>query len=141
MRPGGRYSPPVSTENVEIIREQYELFNRRELARAAESWDEDAEWSPARGPGGLEAASYRGQEAVMRWFEEVAGLWADFEIGHITLRDLPSGVLAVAHLRGTSSGVEIDASLAHVWELRDGKIVRVTAYLSEKAALTAVGAD
>lgn len=128
--------------NADIVRGQYELFNRGELDRAIDDWHSDGEWLPSRGPGGLEAESYRGHEEVRRWFGEMAAAWPDFEVADLTLEDRGSKVAALCRLRGTgdASGVEIDAPLAHVWELRDGKVTRVTSYLSGREALDAVGA-
>ncbi len=127
--------------NADIVRSQYELFNRRAFDQAIDDWHPDGEWRPSRGPGGLEAESYKGHDQVRRWFDEVATAWPDFEVGDLTVEDRGAKVVALCHLhgRGDATGVEIDAPLAHVWELRDGKISRVTSYLSGREAMDAAG--
>jgi uncharacterized protein len=49
-------------------------------------------------------------------------------------------VLATYHGRGRGSGVEISQEGAHVWELRDGKVVRLEIFASRAKALQSVQA-
>jgi uncharacterized protein len=49
-------------------------------------------------------------------------------------------VLATYHGRGRGSGVEISQEGAHVWELRDGKVVRLEIFASRAKALQSVKA-
>ena len=41
--------------------------------------------------------------------------------------------------RGTESGVEVEASMANVWTIRDGKAIRLRQFLDRGKALEAVG--
>ena len=41
--------------------------------------------------------------------------------------------------RGRGSGVTVDTEGAHVWTLRDGKVVRLEAFADRAKALAAVG--
>ena len=49
-------------------------------------------------------------------------------------------VLATYHGRGRGSGVEISQEGAHVWELRDGKVVRLEIFATRAKALQSVQA-
>jgi uncharacterized protein len=49
-------------------------------------------------------------------------------------------VLATYHGRGRGSGVEISQEGAHVWELRDGKVVRLEIFANRAKALQSVQA-
>jgi ketosteroid isomerase-like protein len=56
----------------------------------------------------------------------------------------PGGEIVVRHhfsARGRASGVEIDRvpDVALVWELRDGKVIKITMYQPHIKALEAVG--
>lgn len=48
-------------------------------------------------------------------------------------------MLARVHARGSSSGVEIDAPLAQVWEIEAGKVRRLTGFATHAEAIEAVG--
>ena len=41
--------------------------------------------------------------------------------------------------RGRASGINLDVPIWAVWEFRDGKVLRGTAYLNEAQALEALG--
>jgi len=47
-------------------------------------------------------------------------------------------VLATYHGRGRGSGVELSQEGAHVWELRDGKVVRLEIFATRAKALASV---
>ena len=49
-------------------------------------------------------------------------------------------VLATYHGRGRGSGVELSQEGAHVWELRDGKVVRLEIFATRAKALQSVQA-
>jgi ketosteroid isomerase-like protein len=48
-------------------------------------------------------------------------------------------MLVKPRVRGAGSGIEIEAEVGHVAQLRDGKIVRLDAYLGWDTALEALG--
>jgi ketosteroid isomerase-like protein len=58
------------------------------------------------------------------------------------LRDAGDKVLAIVYQRGRSkgTGITIDMEFAHVWTVREGKVVRLDRYATVAEALEAVAA-
>jgi hypothetical protein len=57
----------MSEENVEIVRQVVEAFNRRDLPSMTRRFDPDIEWTPG-GPAAVERRVYRGREEVANGF-------------------------------------------------------------------------
>jgi ketosteroid isomerase-like protein len=131
----------MSRENVEIVRELLEAFNRRDVDAIVERWPADAEWIPAISPGGLEGTTYVGPAGLRRWVAELAESWPTFEVIDPKLETIGDRVLIVGrvHARGSASGVELDTPLAQLWELDDGMVRRVSAFASHEEAIAAAG--
>jgi ketosteroid isomerase-like protein len=131
----------MSQENVEVVRLAFEAWNRDDLAAALLLIDSNAEW---RGPGdlfiGIESV-FRGHAGVRKWWKANKEPWEYFK-SHIE-RTLEDGDKVVAVVRfeavGRESGVKVELPLINVFELRDGLIVKFTAYRSLEEALEAVG--
>ena len=130
----------MSPENVEIVREEYEYFNRTgELtpeiyAPEFEFHDVEGAPTPVR----------RGFEEWRQWSRDVHEAFGDFYLEPQELIDHGDQVVAVIVLRGrgTGSGVElaqIQMPLAVLWTLRDGKIVQGRLFRDKSEALAAVG--
>ena len=131
----------MSQENVEIARATMEAFERGDIDAILARWHADAEWRPAISPGGLEGTTYVGHEGVRRWAAELEESWETFDVIGPRFEAVGDRVLVLArvHARGSLSGVEIDAPLAQVWEIDEGKVRRLTGFLAHADALEAVG--
>ena len=53
----------MSEENVELVRQFHQAFNRRDLATMTRSFDPAVEWTPG-GPAAVERTVYRGRDEV-----------------------------------------------------------------------------
>jgi ketosteroid isomerase-like protein len=130
----------MSQENVKIVRNGVAAWNRRD----AELWLTYAapaiEWVPA-GPAAVEQAIYNGYDEVARGLAAVWDTWEVFEFDESEVRDLGDSVLWLGHvkMRGGTSHVELDQEFALHSLLRDGKFIRVQAFLSWREALEAAG--
>ena len=123
---------------MELVREAYRTLNSGDdeaVLRLAAS-DVEIEASGLM----LDQGTYRGHDGVRTYWEDLRKVWGD------TLRSHPhefveheDRVLVVARtsVTGESSGVTIDALVAHVWTIRDGKIVRFQTFASRDEALEA----
>ena len=129
----------MSQENVEVARRVIDAYNRRdfEAIRALNHPDVELDWSASVG---LEPGIYRGQETVIRFFENFVGT---FE--RVTLepeRFIESGDLVVvpnsAQLRGRD-GIETVTRSALVFEISGGRVARICLYQGTRDALEAVG--
>ena len=139
----------MSEENVEIVRRLFNVYlealDRGDLDIWFNSDDlaEDFEWvMPNEGGLGL-APSYRGREG----FREFMQTWTQeqFQDWSIELERLIDAgddrVVAFFHQRaiGRESGVPVELRMATLYELEDGRIVRMRHFLDREEAREAAG--
>ena len=130
----------MSKENVEIVRRGLEAFKRGDFDSALELWDVEGEFRPAMA-GAVENKVYRGHSGLRRYIEDLFDSFSEVRVDDLTFRDLGDRVVALYGLsvRGHDSDAAIDQPGATVYELRAGKIVRASSYLSHAEALAAAG--
>src|SRR5437763_5509910 len=130
----------MSQENVEVARRHRDAFNRRDMEAFLEALDRDVEWIPIMAP--LEGSIYRDHHGVQRWIEELDAYWETFEVRDENLYDLGDRVLILGHwrARGRASGVVLENQpAAWLYEIKDGKVVRLRTYTDRAEALEASG--
>ena len=133
----------MSQENVQIIRRGLDALNARDYDTLSALLHEDVEWRPALTAGGaLEHPVYRGHDGIRQYGDDMDELFVGtrFEVEHLDAvdRDLVFFRGRVT-ARGRGSGIPIDVPIWALWEVRDGRAIRGTAYLTEVEALEAVG--
>jgi ketosteroid isomerase-like protein len=115
----------MAEQSVDVVKHMYEAFARGDVPAVLGAFAEDIEWHEAEGMpyGGL----HRGGEAVA---QNVFGpLTEDVEGFAVTPEELiASGdtVVAVARYTGTgkATGKDLDVCAVHIWDVRDGRVVR-----------------
>jgi uncharacterized protein len=114
----------VREANVETLRRGYAALNRGDLSAVLELLDPDIEWhEPAHSP---DAGTHRGRDSFERflrgWIESFDG----FRVEPERVVERGEDIVAVVHQTGTgrASGLEVEARLAHVWTVADGRAVR-----------------
>jgi len=119
------------SENVEVVRSVYEAFARGDVPAVLGAMDEQIEWHEAEHitywPGG----PFVGPQAVLEGV--IARIPEDYDGFRIDVRRFVGcgdTVLVEARYRGTvrATGKALDAQVAHVWDLRDGRLVRFQQY-------------
>ena len=130
----------MSQENVELLREGVAAWNRHDAALWLSHAAPDVEWLPA-GPAAVERAVYRGYDEVANGITAAFETWDVFAFRESELRDLGDSALWLGRVmtRGSASGVELDQEFAIHWMLREGKLIRIQAFLSWQDALKAIG--
>ena len=136
----------MSQENVEIVRQGIDAFQDG-LARGYPGviFDSgivapDAEWIPAPNTPGLRPV-YRGREG----FVEFMGTWTeDFEWSIDLERVIDAGddrVVAMfhQHATGKGSGATVELHMALLYELENGRVIRMRNFLDPAEALEAAG--
>jgi ketosteroid isomerase-like protein len=143
--------PPVSTlldqpvrspaGNAAFVRALYEKFSRlaqtRRIAEyVAQHFDPECEYWPVE-----EASPIHGHAALIRWIERWLEAWEDTweETDEIVESGDTVVVSTWVYGRGRISGMEISQRLTDVFELREGKVLRITEYLDPREALEAAG--
>jgi ketosteroid isomerase-like protein len=106
--------------NIDLLRESYAAYGRRDFAGATQFFAEDIVWripDPAR-------ATLSGRDAVLGFFVALA---QQFAVHTISLDDaVEQGDRIVAFITHTftrSDGVSGSVAAVHDWRLRDGKLV------------------
>jgi ketosteroid isomerase-like protein len=126
----------MSQENVEIMREAYNAFDRGEANVLFELLDPEIDWQsledtePKHGTEGV-------LESVGGWFQ----VWDDFQIEPEEFIDGGDHVIAVVMERGRVPGSEevVSQRFVQVWTLIDGKIRAFREYKTRREALAAAG--
>jgi ketosteroid isomerase-like protein len=90
----------------------------------------------------LDGKAYRGARGFSNWRRDMGELFEEDRFQPVGLRFAGRDrwvVLGRFHFKGAEDGDELDVPLAHVFEQRDRKLARVTAYSEISDALAAVG--
>jgi ketosteroid isomerase-like protein len=131
----------VSREDVEVVRQSLDAFSRRDVnaLRAVDDPDLELDWS--RSAGWL-AGVYRGFDAALRFYEGYFQAFQQVVIKPDRFIDIGEFVVVpnVAHQLGRD-GIEVSARSTLVFEVRDGKIIRICLYQETEEALKAVGLE
>jgi len=127
----------MSQENVQVVREAYADF----AVTGEPRWERLHEDLEAHDHDVMDAGEYRGHAGFRRWIEDWSSAWAEFSIEPEEFLDVGDRVVMVFRMKATgrTSGVAVQRQDAMVYEVRDGKIMRVDYYNSREQALKAVG--
>jgi uncharacterized protein len=131
----------MSQENVEIVRAQYASFDQVAEGGEVHSWvlgyfDPNCEYRPVE-----EDDAIRGHEELIEWTERWLEAWSSYSDQIEEIIDGGEIVLAVVSIsgRGRTSGAQIRQRFFHVFEMREGRILRLREYLDRDSALEAAG--
>jgi ketosteroid isomerase-like protein len=129
-------------DNVDLIRQLLDAFNRGDGAAVRQFWTTDGEWRPAYAGGGLlEGKVYRGREEVIEFVTVQAETWESIVATPIDMRSVGDRVLVEVHLQavGRASGLAVDETTWNVFEVRDGSVAAGRVYTAKEEALEALG--
>ena len=129
----------MSQENVELAREAYAAFNRRDLESVLGMSDPEVEaHDPPEMP---DSAIHRGHEEVLDDWQRTFDSFEEFSVEAEEYRDLGDEVLVFLRYRGRGrgSGVPVEVSIVHLLTIRGGKFVRMRQFLDREKALEAAG--
>jgi ketosteroid isomerase-like protein len=133
----------MSQENVEIVRRGYELYAAGDPEGAAGLFADDAEIADAGGLGVTDTATgtRRGPEGFLRITEETVEVFEDYRVETEEFIDVGDAVVVAVRIsgRGRASGAKLEVRLAHLWVLRDAKVIRGEVYRTTEEALEAAG--
>jgi ketosteroid isomerase-like protein len=132
----------VSQENVELVREAYDAYNREGITGILRYLDPEVEWrNPTESPN---AGVFIGHEGVVEWQRLADEAFEGMQFEPERIDELPDGrILAVVRFRFRARASDVDAEVpfAHLITFRHGAAAAVRMYTSEAAALDAVGLE
>ena len=131
----------MSEANVEIVREQHAVFDELIEGREIGSWvygyfDPTCEYRPVE-----ELELVCGHQALIEWTERWLEAWSSYSESIEEIIDGGEVVFSAStvNARGRTSGLEIHQRVFYVFEMREGKILRLVEYLDRDEALEAAG--
>ncbi len=130
----------MSQENLEVVQRFAYCWSRGDWEGSEAFVDPDVEQHPT--VGGVEGGRVlRGVDEIRRDYEEVEETWDEHRVEPEEFIDAGDRIVLLhrEYQRGRSSGVELEIDAAVVFDLRDGRIVRVQGYMDRDAALEAAG--
>ena len=131
----------MSQENVDVVRQVVDAFNRQDWGAWESHWHRDAEWhDPPEVPG---SGVHRGVQSIRRYFDELLEIAAEgwnVEVDSIESVG-PGRVLIQARsvVVGRESGMQTEDGLFQVVDLEDGRLRRVRNFRTSRDALEAAG--
>ena len=133
----------MSQANIAVVQAVIETWNSGERERFLALFQPQAVWSSAikrevEGGEGL----YRGREEIGRFWDEWHAIWEDLKMTVSEINSPYDGCVFVwGALRGsgTASGAGTERPFGWVFQVEDGLIRDVRAYLSRDEALEAAG--
>jgi ketosteroid isomerase-like protein len=131
----------MSQENVELVREAFEAFERGDQDKRAQLLDPEVELHGTVG-GLQEGQIARGQSEIDKTFEaEDLEAWEERRLEPEEFIDAGDNVVVLLHeyRRGRGSGIELETDTAVVVAVREGRVVRMQGYMDRAAALEAAG--
>lgn len=123
-------------ENVGIIDNLYKAFGAGDIPTVLSFMDAKIVWNEAEGNAYADGNPYIGPDAVLNGvFARVGSEWDGFKLVKIELHDMSKNqVLATLRYNGTykKTNKPIDAQVAHLWTLKDGKVIAFQQYVDTK---------
>lgn len=115
----------MGEDNISTVRGLYETFAKGDFASLP--FDPQIEWNEPEVEGVPGGGTHRGPEAVIKEvFEPVLDKVDDFRLECDQFIDAGDHVIVTGRFlgRGKETRNELNASFAHIWALRDGKVVQ-----------------
>ena len=132
----------VSRENLEIVQRGFEAFNARGVEGIISFID--PEFVAVTPPDlASEPDTYRGHDGIRRWFDSFYEVMDEIRWDGHRFHEAGDRVIVEFTLRarGKTTGLEFGQDAVMVWQLRDGKAVRVDLYPTLDEAMAAAGQD
>ena len=125
----------MSQENVATIRGMYDAFGRGDIPHVLGQMDRDAEWHEAENFIYADRSPYIGPQAVLEGvFMRLGSEWKDFTVAPEEWLDAGHRVVVLGTYSGTHkmTGRPVRAQFAHIWVVKEGKVIRFQQYTDTK---------
>lgn len=126
----------MSRENIDLIRQGLDAFNRGDFTAVLELVAEDVEVQEESAfvP---EPERHTGRSYMRLWFDGLIRHWEEFRVEPQEFIDDGATVVAVSRVRGIGrkSGAKVEGRFAYLFEIRDGRVVRMHFYRERADAL------
>jgi hypothetical protein len=133
----------LSNETVELIRAVYSDFAAVNIPGVLAAMGPDMVWNEAENFPYADGNPYRGAEAILSGvFARLGSEWDGFAAVPEEFLDAGDTVVVLGRYRGTykASGRPMDAQMAHIWRVREGKVAAFQQYTDTLQAARVTGA-
>lgn len=130
-------------QNADTVKALYDAFGRGDVPAVLGVFDHRIQWREAENFLYADGNPYIGPQAVAEGvFKRIVSDLGNFTIIPEHFIEGGDTVVVEGRYQGTmkATGAPIDAQFAHVWQLRDGKVVRFQQYTDTKQWATAAEA-
>jgi ketosteroid isomerase-like protein len=129
----------IPASNIDVVTRALNAFSSKDAEAFVQLTTPEIEWTT--GLGAIEGEVFCGHEGVRRYFARLSSAWEEFRFLAEDFRERDGTVLVLGRLqgRGRGGGVPVDSPVGAVWDLRDGQIWRLRAYLDHGKAMRAAG--
>ncbi len=128
--------------SIDVIKRVLDAVNRGDFDAVVDGMSEDMEFDFSNSRGPLRGV-FRGREGMREFVTSFGEAWAslgfDPEEEAIELHNGRVLIVNVFRARGHESGVEVAATGASVWTVRNDEVAAMTFYQSKDEALEAIG--
>jgi uncharacterized protein len=125
----------VSQENVRIVSGVYDAFGKGDVEAVLAQMDRAIEWNEAEHFPYADGNPYVGPQAILEGvFARLMTDWEGYTVTPEELLDAGDRVVGLGTYTGTynATGREVRAQFAHVWGVREGKVVSFQQYTDTK---------
>ena len=133
---------PVKQTNVDIVKGMYADFSTGNIPGVLAALDPKAEWNEAENFIYWEGKPFVGPDAIVNGvFAKIGAEWEYWKIENLKLYNMDNGmVLATGRYQAkyNKNSAVIDAQVAHVWTLKDGKVITFQQYTDTKQVSEAI---
>jgi ketosteroid isomerase-like protein len=130
----------MSEENLDVVREVFDAWNRRDFDAAVRNTHQDVELHFIGGFADVMGTEWKGRESLLRFWRD----WLETIGGYLALESMLDAndrvvVIGTMDAVGEASGVPSTIRFGQVWTFKGGKVLRIDGYYDPRAALEAVG--
>lgn len=122
-------------KNGGVVKALYDAFGKGDVAAVLGAFDPEIQWREAENFLYADGNPYTGPQAVAEGvFQRIVSDVERLEVLPERFVEGGDTVVAEGRYRGTmkTTGTPVDAQFAHIWQLRDGKVVRFQQYTDTK---------
>jgi ketosteroid isomerase-like protein len=91
---------------------------------------------------GISGRAYVGHDGIREYFDDIESAWTEWSVEVERVAEGRDGRVAIVmtmHARGKGSGLEVAERTAHVWTVRDGRLLRNELHREPERALQELG--
>ena len=118
-------------DNTALVKSIYDAFAKGDVGTVLGALDPKVEWNQAEHSPYWPGHAFIGGDAIVKGvFSRLANDWDGFRVEVKRIVGLGDTVLSELRYHGTAkkTGKKLDAQVAHVWDVKNGKVVKFQQY-------------